>query len=181
MLKEQAKRAAVFLDRDGTVIVDVGYPRDPRQVQLIAGAGSALRTLQQEGFTLVLVSNQSGIGRGWVKPDEAEQVHAQVVASLEGEGVHLDGAYYCPHAPEAGCACRKPSPGMLLRAAQELDLDLSRSFMVGDRASDIEAGKQAGCRGILLRPDSLAQEGSAIADMVVPDWRGVVSYIVSGK
>jgi histidinol-phosphate phosphatase family protein len=129
----------------------------------------------------VLVSNQSGIGRGWVKPVEAERVHAQVVACLDGAGVHLDGAYYCPHAPDAGCTCRKPSPGMLLRAAQELDLDLSRSFMVGDRASDTEAGKQAGCRSIILRPDALPQAASACADVLVPDWQGVVCFILANK
>ena len=147
-----AERPAIFLDRDGTVIEDVGYLRDPGQVQMLPGAGPALRLLQDHGFALVVVSNQSGIGRGWITPGEAEQVHERMRACLAAHGVSLDAVYYCPHAPDARCPCRKPSPEMILRAAQELDLDRARSFLVGDKATDIQAGQRAGCYTILLTP-----------------------------
>jgi D-glycero-D-manno-heptose 1,7-bisphosphate phosphatase len=148
----RAKRRALFLDRDGTIILDRNYLREARGVRLLAGAGRALARIQARGFALVLVSNQSGIGRGLITPVEAEHVHQAVVARLAKHGVELDAAFYCPHAPAEQCRCRKPSPDMFLRAARKLDLDLAASFMVGDKGSDMEAGKRAGCRTILLRP-----------------------------
>src|SRR5262245_51338279 len=103
-------RRAICLDRDGTVIEDAGYPRDPRRVRLLPGAGAALAELKRQGFLLIPISNQSGIGRGFLTQDEADQVHRQVVSALREFGVDLDAAYYCPHAPEERCRCRKPSP-----------------------------------------------------------------------
>lgn len=172
------ERAAVFLDRDGTVVHDAGYPRDPAQVRLLDGAAAALGRLRDHGFALVLVSNQSGIGRGLVTLREAEAVHAQVAALLEQAGVRFDGAYYCPHAPDAGCACRKPAPGMLVRAATELNLDLARSFMVGDRGSDMEAGRGAGCRTILL---TTAPADPSSPDAMAADWPAVVRQILESR
>src|SRR5690606_20244849 len=125
-------RSALFLDRDGTLIVDVGYPRDPERVELVAGAVDALRELQRD-HALVIVSNQSGIGRGLIREDEAVAVHARVIDLFRAAGVTFAGAYYCPHAPEDRCRCRKPAPGLLEDAARELDLDLGRSFMIGDK------------------------------------------------
>lgn len=173
----ETKRPAVFFDRDGTVIVDVGYPKDPNQVQLLDGIGPALRTLQQR-FALVLVSNQSGIGRGMITPEEAERVHERTVACLAEQGIHLDAARYCPHAPEDGCRCRKPSPEMLLQAARALALDLTQSYMVGDRATDLEAGKRAGCRSILLRQDRPPNTDFPAADVIAGDWQAVARYIL---
>lgn len=134
----------LFIDRDGTLIVDVGYPRDPAQVEPLPGAIAALRELQAR-FALVIVSNQSGVGRGLIAPAEALAVHERVVALFAAGGVQFAGSYYCPHAPGAGCACRKPAPGMLLQAAAELGLDLAGSIMIGDKRSDIDAGRAAGC------------------------------------
>jgi histidinol-phosphate phosphatase family protein len=169
---------AVCLDRDGTIIADVGYPRDPEQVRLLPGAASALRELQQRGFSVVVVSNQSGIGRGLVTKDQADRVHARMVAELAAWGVRIDGAYYCPHSPQEGCVCRKPAPGLLLRASADLGFDLTRSFLVGDKLSDIEAGKRAGCRTILFGglPESAL---SPTPDVVVPDWPTAVQWILS--
>lgn len=144
------RRPAVFLDRDGTLIEDVGYPRDPEAVRLLAGAPEALAALRRAGFALVVVSNQSGIGRGLVSREEADAVHARFVAELRACGVELDDVRYCPHAPEDGCACRKPAAGLLLDSAHELGLDLGRSFMVGDKPADVEAGRTAGCRTVLF-------------------------------
>ena len=114
------------------------------------GAAAALRLLAAANLRLVVVSNQSGIGRGLITVDEARSVHERFIGLIAGEGIVLDGTKYCPHPPEAGCDCRKPSPGMLLEAAEDLRLDLGRSFMIGDKVSDVEAGERAGCRTVLL-------------------------------
>ena len=153
------RRPAVFLDRDGTLIVDVGYPRDPARVEILPGAVEALRDLARE-HALVVISNQSGIARGKITPEEAAAVHDRFVAVFAAEGVTFDGVYYCPHGPDEGCRCRKPAPGMLLDAARDLDLDLARSYVIGDKPSDLEAGIAAGCRpGILFSAWSVAAAG----------------------
>jgi D-glycero-D-manno-heptose 1,7-bisphosphate phosphatase len=154
--------AAVFMDRDGTVIVDAGYPSRAEQVELLPDTAAALARLK------------AGIGRGLVTEADAQRVHARFVAVLADAGVDLDGAYYCPHAPEDACTCRKPSPELILRAARELDLDPGRSFMVGDRDSDLESGRRAGCRTILLgRPT----DGGPVADHVAGSWADVCEYV----
>jgi D-glycero-D-manno-heptose 1,7-bisphosphate phosphatase len=142
---------ALFMDRDGTVMVDVGYPRRPDDVELLPDAPLTLARLRELGFKLVVVSNQSGVGRGLVTEAEAASVHERFVEALREGGVELDAAYYCPHAPDEGCSCRKPSPELLHRAAADLEIELTRSFMVGDRDSDLEAGRRAGCRTIPFR------------------------------
>jgi D-glycero-D-manno-heptose 1,7-bisphosphate phosphatase len=166
---------AVFVDRDGTVIEDVGYPSDPDQVRLLDGAADALAQLRAAGFRLVVVSNQSGIGRGLIAPEDAERVHERFVAELAAGGVALDAVRYCPHAPEDGCDCRKPAPGLIVAAAAELGIDLSRSFVVGDRESDVEAGRAAGCATILLGT------GSSSADHVAADWGDVLRFVLHGR
>lgn len=171
-------RRAVFLDRDGTIIFDRGYLKAAQQVCLLAGAGEALATLQQQGFALVLISNQSGIGRGLITPEQAEQVHQAVVARLRKYGVQLDAAFYCPHTPAENCGCRKPSPQMFLRAAKELGLDLARSFMVGDKPCDIEAGKRAGCRTILLKPRESMSPTELQPDRIASDWPEVLQHLL---
>jgi D-glycero-D-manno-heptose 1,7-bisphosphate phosphatase len=158
-------RPAVFLDRDGTLIEDVGYPRDPEAVRLLDGAPEALAALRRAGFALVVVSNQSGIGRGLVSREEADAVHARFVRELQARGVELDDVRYCPHAPEEACACRKPAAGLLLDSARELGLDLDRSFMVGDKPADVEAGRTAGCRTVLFGGD----------------WGEAVGYLLSAE
>lgn len=138
-------RPALFLDRDGTLIVDVGYPKDPERVELLPGAAAALREARAAGYALVIVSNQSGVARGLVSTDEAARVQARVEERFGAEGVRFDGAYFCFHGPDDGCACRKPAPGLLLRAGEDLGLELSASVMVGDKPSDVQAGRSAGC------------------------------------
>lgn len=159
-------RPALFLDRDGTLIVDVGYPRDPARVELIAGAADALRDLQRD-YALVIISNQSGIGRGLIRPDEAAAVHARVIERFEEAGVTFAGAYYCPHTPDDGCRCRKPAPGLIEDAVRELALDVARSIMIGDKPSDLEAGRAAGCRLVLLL-DDWARVRASIASPAEP-------------
>ncbi len=145
-------RRALFLDRDGTLIVDVGYPKDPALVEILPGAVDALKALAHD-WVFVVISNQSGIGRGLITPIEATAVHDRFIALFAAEGVAFAGVYYCPHAPDAGCPCRKPAPGLLHDAARDLELDLAASVMLGDKESDVAAGLAAGCRASLLHCD----------------------------
>lgn len=150
-------RRAVFLDKDGTLVEDVPYNVDPAKICLTPGAGSGLRRLAQAGFALVVVSNQSGVARGYFPESALTAVEARLRELLQAEGAQLDGFHYCPHHPVGkvpeyarSCSCRKPAPGLVLAAAQQLNLDLRQSWLVGDILDDIEAGRRAGCRTVLL-------------------------------
>jgi D-glycero-D-manno-heptose 1,7-bisphosphate phosphatase len=138
-------RSAAFLDRDGTIIYDRGYLSDPEGVELLPGAVEFLQRLRDAGLLLVIISNQSAVGRGMCTTDDVDAVNARLAEVLAPEGIRFDGVYYCPHAPDDGCACRKPLPGLLEQAARDLDIDVARSAMVGDSPRDAEAGRRAGC------------------------------------
>ncbi|MDD5555951.1 MAG: D-glycero-beta-D-manno-heptose 1,7-bisphosphate 7-phosphatase [bacterium] len=144
------RRKAVFLDRDGTLNVDPGYLADPAQFRLLPGVVAALRRLRGAGYRIFVVSNQSGIARGLFGEEELRRIHERMDAALRRGGVALDGIYYCPHHPTDRCGCRKPSPKMVLDAAREHRVDLKASYFVGDRLTDIEAGRKAGCRTVLV-------------------------------
>lgn len=144
-------RPAAFLDRDGTILVERHYLSDPEQVELIPGAVEGIRRLQQAGYALVLVTNQSGIGRGLFTKAEYLAVQERLEQLLEREGVHLDGVYCCPHAPGQDCECRKPGLELFRRAAAELGLDLATSVYIGDRLRDVVPAAAFGGRGILVR------------------------------
>lgn len=144
---------AVFLDRDGTLIYDEVYLADPSKIRFIPGAIAALRALAARGYALVVISNQSGVARGLIRPEQLAAVHARIDELLAAEGVHLAGAYHCVHGPDDGCDCRKPMPGMILQAARDLGLDLPSSVMIGDKPSDVQAGEAAGARGLLFTGD----------------------------
>ncbi len=152
---------AVFLDRDGTIIENRPYLSDPDGVRILPGAAESIRQFADAGYLVVLVSNQSGVARGLFTEDQLSKVHARVESLLGNEGVSLDASYYCPYldGPEAkvdayrqDSELRKPRPGMLLQAAEELNIDLSRSWMIGDSAGDVEAGARAGCLTVLVNP-----------------------------
>jgi D-glycero-D-manno-heptose 1,7-bisphosphate phosphatase len=145
----QAPHRALFLDRDGVLVEDVHFLCCVEQVQLIGETVDALRALQ-ERYLLIVATNQSGVGRGYFGTERLNDINHAIAARLTDAGVDLDAVYYCPHLPEAGCACRKPAPGMLLRAAVDWELDLTTSYMVGDRATDLEAGRAAGTQAFLL-------------------------------
>lgn len=140
-LTRRPVRQAVFLDRDGVLIADTGYIHRVEDVQVLPGVKQALQALKSAGWLLVVVTNQSGIGRGLFHVESYEAVTRHLRAMLP----EIDAVYCCPHAPGGGCACRKPAPGMLLQAAHELGVDLSRSIMLGDKESDVAAGVSAGC------------------------------------
>ncbi|WP_312635393.1 HAD family hydrolase [Oscillibacter sp.] len=147
------QRKAVFLDRDGTLIVERNYLGDPARVTLLEGVPQALKRLADAGFLLVMVTNQSGVARGYFTMDDVARVNGRVAELLEREGVRLDAVYICPHheqgsVPEyaVSCTCRKPSPGMALAAAKEWNLDLSASYMIGDKHTDVSFGRNFGAR-----------------------------------
>ncbi len=143
---------AVFLDRDGTINVDKHYLSDPAQLELIPGTGAALKRLQDAGFLLVIVTNQSGIGRGYYTEEAMHAVNRRLIMELAPLGVRLRKIYYSPEAPEQPSVGRKPSPAFLFAARDELGVDLARSYMVGDKVIDLECGWNAGvCRSLLVR------------------------------
>lgn len=141
---------AVFLDRDGTIIEEKHYLDDPDGVVLLDGAAEGLRAMAAFPFRLVVVSNQSGIGRGFFSAEQAHAVDSRLKELLAREGIAIAGSYMCPHAPGANCSCRKPRPGMIHAAARELGLDLARSFVIGDKRCDIDLATAAGASGILV-------------------------------
>jgi D-glycero-D-manno-heptose 1,7-bisphosphate phosphatase len=183
---------AVFLDRDGTVNEEVGYLRDLAALKLIPGAAEAIRRLNASGCKVVLVTNQSGVARGYFPESLVHQAHDLLVAMLGKEGARLDGIYYCPHHPRAGnshytreCDCRKPATGLLDRAATDLNIDLGRSFMIGDKWSDVELGQRAGCRTILVRtgfahddPGNVRPEGIRDPDFTARDLADAVDWVL---
>lgn len=145
-------RAAVFLDRDGVVVENrVDHVKAWEEVQFLEGAFEAIRRLAASPFAIAILSNQGAVGRSLLTLDAAWEVQRKIVAEIIEHGGRIDGSYLCPHHPEDGCDCRKPAPGMLHRAARELDLDLKRSWLVGDALTDLQAAATAGARGILVR------------------------------
>ncbi len=166
---------AVFLDRDGALIEEVHYLSRVEQVQLLPGVVEGLRLLERAGFALLVVTNQAGVARGLFPENQVDVIHRHLEDELARHGIGITAWKYCPHHPTEGegpyrgeCACRKPAPGMLLEAAEELDLDLSSSFMIGDKRSDLEAGSRSGCRSILVRTG----HGLAEEETVLPGLKG---------
>ncbi|AQQ08620.1 D,D-heptose 1,7-bisphosphate phosphatase [Sedimentisphaera cyanobacteriorum] len=156
-LDESQKDKAVFLDRDNTIISDTGYISKPEQVKLMPGAGKALRCMQQLGYKLFVVTNQSGIARGLLTEERLAEIHSRLKSLLMQEGVELEDVYYCPYHPEGELEeyrkesfQRKPAPGMILQAAEEHNIALEKSWLIGDRYRDIKAGRSAGCCTILI-------------------------------
>jgi D-glycero-D-manno-heptose 1,7-bisphosphate phosphatase len=173
-------RQAVFMDRDGTVSEETGYTGQVEHFRLYPCAAPAIRRLNQAGLRVILVTNQSGVARGYFSENAVQRIHATLQQELAREGACLDAIYYCPHHPEGTvseyrrqCDCRKPGPGMLERAAREFDLDLAASFMVGDRYRDLETGFRAGARSILV----LSGYGEAEYASDSQRWRRQPDYV----
>ena len=185
-----SRRPAIFLDRDGTLIKHVHYLSDPASVQLLPGAAEALKRFRRAGFTRVLVTNQSAIGRGMLTEERLGQIHTEMNRQLAADGATIDAVYHCPDAPTGDDRTvvenpdRKPGPGMLLRAAADLKLDLGTSWMVGDLISDVLAGQNAGCRSILLKSGQTAsEEVHTLAGqfLTAPDLAATVELILADR
>lgn len=178
-------RPAVFLDRDGTVMEEREYLADPAGVRLVPGAAEAIRSLGAAGFAVVLVTNQSGIARGLYREEDYRAVAARLDEVLQAAGAPVEATYYCPHHPDhtGPCDCRKPAPGMYRRAARDLDLDLARSWYVGDKPSDVEPALALGGRGVLVRTGyGRESEEHVPADVeVVDDVLGAARRIVDRR
>jgi len=159
-------RPAVFLDRDGTLIEDPGHLGHPDGVRLLDGVADSVRRLSEAGFVLVVVSNQAGVARGLFTGNAVVAVNRRIAELLGEAGAKVEGWYWCPHHPDftGPCDCRKPAPGMLLDAARDLDLDLARSWLVGDHGSDVEAARRAGVRPIMVRTGHGAEEACLLAE-----------------
>ncbi len=160
---------ALFLDRDGTIIEECGYLNDPERVRLLPGAGEALRALTAEGWRLVVISNQSGVGRGLITPDQMVAVQGRFLEMMKAQGIPVTASYLCVHSPEENCECRKPLPLFLKQAAGEYGIDLSASWMIGDREADILCGQNAGCSTIWLRNDMFTVP-EVLPTFVANDW-----------
>jgi D-glycero-D-manno-heptose 1,7-bisphosphate phosphatase len=186
-------RAAVFLDKDGTIIEDVPYCVDPAQMRLMPGAIEGLGRLASVGYQLVVVSNQPGVALGYFPATALAPVERRLGEMLRESGIELAGFYFCPHHPEGKvsryvdrCGCRKPAPGLILNAARDLSIELARSWMVGDILHDIEAGRLAGCRTVLIdngnetdwrlsrsrSPDVLASDLAEAAERIIEEDAG---------
>lgn len=186
------KAKAVFLDRDGTLIDEVGHIRSPDQVSLTPGCPEALKILARLGYRLIVVSNQAGIAKGYFTHEDMNAINARMATLLVEKGAKVDDILYCPHHPTEGnppyrkaCRCRKPSPGMLEEAAHRHGLDLASSYMIGDKLIDIEAGFRAGCKTILvltgygLREFERIKEALVIPQAVAADIYAAALLILS--
>jgi histidinol-phosphate phosphatase family protein len=170
---------AVFLDRDGTINREVHYLSKPEQLELLPGAARAIRRLNQLSLKVVVVTNQSGVARGFLTTEELDRIHRRLKEMLAEHDAYLDGVYYCPEMPDSGSACRKPDIGMMEDSARDLDIDLKRSYVVGDMAIDIEMGQRAGAKTLLVLTGygERARAKGTEADFVARDLTEAVRWI----
>jgi D-glycero-D-manno-heptose 1,7-bisphosphate phosphatase len=191
-LSDGGKRRAVFLDRDGTLNVDREYVGKPQDVELVPNAAEGAQMLADAGYILVVVSNQSGIARGYFTEQDAAAVDERLVELLAARGVTITASYRCPHLPDAPlpeyaieCDCRKPSPGLILKAAADLSLDTNASWAIGDRARDVAAGAAAGCRTIAVDPVPAPREpedfGSSQPDYRARDLVDAARHVIASS
>ena len=171
---------ALFLDRDGTIIEDPGYLRDPEAIRFFPHAADVLRALVRAGWKLIVVSNQSGVGRGLIHHREMVAVQDRFLAMMKEAGAPITATYVCIHLPEDACQCRKPSDFLVRQAAREHTIDLGASWMIGDRESDIACGKNSGCRTIWLRNPHFSVD-PVLPDIIANDWRDIERFLVAAE
>jgi len=175
-------RPAIFLDRDGTIIEDTHYPKEPSQVKFLNGAVTALKKLQQKGFLLFVISNQSGVGRGIIKDDEFKKVHQRFCELLQADKISIEEFAYCFHKPEDACSCRKPETKLIRDLVAQYDIDIKASFTIGDKWSDVLLGFRVGAQGILLGGRAQEEKPAELEGVTVPvfsNWNEVVGYLGS--
>jgi heptosyltransferase-2 len=175
----------VFLDRDGTLNYDSGYLKSASELKLLPGVGPALARLKAAGARLVVVTNQSGVGRGILTLKDLEAIHARLEGLLEQDDAALDAIYFCPHHPDDGCRCRKPARGMVDRAVSELQVDLRRSYLIGDHARDVQLAKAVGAKAILVTSGRVDEQAinmlraqQAMPDTIVQSMAEAVDWIL---
>lgn len=172
---------AVFLDRDGTMAKDVHYCSDPADFQLFPNTAKAVKLLNEHDFKVIVITNQSGIARGYFTEETLAQIHEKMKGELAKESAWVDAIYYCPHHPDDNCNCRKPKPKLLLQAVKDFDIDLERSFVVGDLQMDVDLGKVVICKTILIKQgDEIVDADAVAADLLeaageILAWKGEVS------
>jgi D-glycero-D-manno-heptose 1,7-bisphosphate phosphatase len=180
-------RPAIFLDRDGTVVEECGYLNRLEKLRLFPWTIDALRLIKRAGFATVVITNQAAVGRGIIEEDFVHKVHQEIDRRLEGTGAGIDRYYYCPHFAASKidryrqeCQCRKPAPGMILQACREMDLDPAKSVMVGDRWLDVECGRAAGARAVLVRsgPHQSEAPNGVRADAILNNLMEAVGWIL---
>jgi D-glycero-D-manno-heptose 1,7-bisphosphate phosphatase len=167
---------AVFVDRDGTIMQDADYCSDPQQVKIFPGVPEALTRLKLKGFKLIIITNQSGIGRGFFTIEQYRAVQAEVLRQL-GDSL-IDATYFCPDVPGRHSTCRKPAPGMIVEATREHQIDLAQSFLIGDKEIDVECGRNAGVRTIRVRTGFDRETSGSMADWVAEDLPAAVEIIL---
>ena len=175
MTRPRAKRI-VILDRDGTLVIDRNYLSDPAGLEFMPGAAEGLRSLHARGYRLVVISNQSGVGRGLITPAQLQAMNVRLRDMVLETGARLEGVYCCPHRPEDGCDCRKPGTRLLTDAAAELGFDPADAVVIGDKNSDIEFGHRAGALTILIDPDG-SHAAAQTADYVARDLREAAAIL----
>ena len=168
---------AVFIDRDGTIMQDADYCSDPQQVKIFPRVAEALRRLKSKGFKVIIITNQSGIGRGFFTVEQYRAVEAEVLRQL-GDGL-IDATYFCPDVPGQHSSCRKPAPGMIVEATREHQIDLARSFLIGDKEIDAECGRNVGVRTIRVRTGFDRETAGSMADWVAEDLPAAVEIILN--
>ena len=175
---------AVFLDRDGTINQDTGYIDSPERLFIIDGAASAIKRLNSKGFRVVVITNQSGVGRGYFTKEAADSVNKKLEEIPKREGAHLDGIYYCPHHPDDNCECRKPRIGLLEKAKNDLAIDFKKSYVIGDKGSDIEIAQSIGGKGILVLIGSGKDEKQKLdhePSYIATDLKDAVEWIIKDR
>jgi D-glycero-D-manno-heptose 1,7-bisphosphate phosphatase len=177
MMPNEAKRPAVFVDRDGTLIHDADYCSDPKQVRVFKGVSEALRRLKRRGYKIIVITNQSGIGRGFFTVEQYRAVEAEVLRQVGPD--LIDATYFCPDLPGQPSKCRKPAPGMILDAAHDHHIDLVRSFFIGDKEIDAECGHNAGVRTIRVRTGFDKMTDRSSADWVTEDLYAAAEIILN--
>lgn len=186
-MTENSRKAGVFVDRDGTLIKEVGYLSRLEQIEVLPRVPEAIQLLRREGLKVAVVTNQSAVARGIITEDNLRQIHKELTAQLARRGAFLDGIYYCPHHPTEGadpyrisCDCRKPNVGLAQRAAEELHLDVSLSYVVGDQSGDMELAARIGAKGVLIKSGDGAGGGqkSAAGILAAKDFWEAAQWVI---
>jgi len=172
---------AIFLDRDGTIARDVHYCRRPEDLELLPTVGGGIRLLNKAGFKVIVVTNQSGIARGYFTEEMLDKIHQKMISDLARYGAHIDAIYYCPHHPDEGCACRKPKPKLAYQGIRDLRVDCQRSYVIGDRLMDVQLAKNINCKSVMIensRGQGELKDCDILPDYIARDLESAARWIV---